>query len=100
MVAEKLHAMVEVGHANSRMKDFYDIMRLSQEFDFDGAELATSIAKTFERRGTEIPRGELVAFSEAFVNDEAKRGQWKAFTRKAGVDGADDFGEVVASVRC
>ena len=41
VIAEKFQAMVKLGLANSRMKDFYDIWLLSQQFDFDGAILST-----------------------------------------------------------
>jgi len=39
MVAEKLEAMVRLGVANSRMKDFYDVWLLSRLFEFDGRTL-------------------------------------------------------------
>jgi polyisoprenoid-binding protein YceI len=38
VVAEKLEAMVHLGIANSRMKDFFDIDFLARSFEFDGAE--------------------------------------------------------------
>jgi predicted nucleotidyltransferase component of viral defense system len=40
VVAEKFQAMVALGMANSRMKDFLDIWLLSRQFDFDGKTLA------------------------------------------------------------
>ncbi len=33
VIAEKAEAVVYLGNLNSRMKDFYDIWRLSQQFD-------------------------------------------------------------------
>ncbi|MBU1239821.1 nucleotidyl transferase AbiEii/AbiGii toxin family protein [Myxococcota bacterium] len=36
VVSEKLDAIVQLGLANSRMKDFYDRMVLAKNFDFDG----------------------------------------------------------------
>ena len=38
VVAEKVEAMVHLGSLNSRMKDFYDVWRLSQQFEFDDTE--------------------------------------------------------------
>ena len=55
VIAEKFQAMVALGRANSRMKDFYDIWLLSQSFPFDDDRQARAIAATFERRETEIP---------------------------------------------
>jgi predicted nucleotidyltransferase component of viral defense system len=52
VVAEKLEAMVQLGIANSRMKDFYDIVVLSRMFEFDGQLLVQAIRATFERRKT------------------------------------------------
>lgn len=49
-IAEKLHAMVELGLANSRMKDYYDLWFLSTEFPFDGTVLANAVRATFNRR--------------------------------------------------
>ena len=39
VIAEKLEAMVALGMANSRMKDFYDHFTLAQNFHFDGIVL-------------------------------------------------------------
>ena len=50
-IAEKFHAMVELGEANSRMRDFYDIRVLAERRAFDGATLAGAISSTFKRHG-------------------------------------------------
>jgi len=47
VVAEKFHAMVELGLANSRMKDFYDIWFLRAVFEFDGGLLGAALRATF-----------------------------------------------------
>lgn len=39
VVAEKLEAMVQLGLANSRMKDFYDLLVMSRTFAFEGEPL-------------------------------------------------------------
>jgi Nucleotidyl transferase AbiEii toxin, Type IV TA system len=56
VIAEKFQAMVALGRANSRMKDFYDIWVLTKTFDFAPDRLALAIAATFARRQTAIPR--------------------------------------------
>ena len=43
VVAEKLESMVQLGMANSRMKDFYDLAFLARDFDFDHEVLARAI---------------------------------------------------------
>jgi predicted nucleotidyltransferase component of viral defense system len=82
VVAEKLQAMVMLGIANSRMKDFYDLYVLSRDFAFDGEVLSRAIRATFKRRKTEIPREMPMALTDEFERDETKSIQWKAFIRK------------------
>jgi len=79
VIAEKFQAMVTLGLANSRMKDFYDIWILSKSFEFDGDRLARAIAATFARRQTAIPVDLPDALTPAFANDEQKQRQWSAF---------------------
>lgn len=84
VVAEKLQAMVVLGIANSRMKDFYDLNVLARDFAFDGAILTRAIKATFKRRKTEIPHETPLALTEEFGRDGTKSVQWKAFVSKGG----------------
>ncbi len=84
VVAEKLEAMVQLALANSRMKDFFDIVILARTFEFDGSELVSAIRATFARRGTDIPDDVPVAWTPAFSADSSKQTQWTAFVRKSG----------------
>ena len=86
VIAEKLEALVKLGIANTRMKDFYDLWKLSQDFDFDGTLLAESIKSTFERRGTEVPTSTPLALTDEFSRDNEKARQWQAFLRKSGLE--------------
>lgn len=85
VVAEKLQAIVVLGIANSRMKDFYDLYVLARDFAFDGATLTAAIKATFKRRKTEVPHGTPLALREEFGRDDLKSVQWRAFVRKAGL---------------
>jgi hypothetical protein len=82
MVAEKIEAMVRLGVANSRMKDFYDVWLLSRLFDFDGRTLCEAVHNTFKRRSTPLPGGLPMAFTHEFRKDAQKQTQWRAFVRK------------------
>ena len=82
VIAEKYHAMVMLGLANTRMKDFFDIATIAQRTDLNGATLAQAIAATFARRGTALPTQPPVALTREFGEAEAKRRQWQAFLRK------------------
>ncbi len=99
VVAEKLEAMVQLGMANSRMKDFYDVAVLGRIFDFDGTLLARAIRATFERRKTPLPVTVPVALTAEFAEDSTKKTQWSGFTRKAGIRGAGSLAETIAAVR-
>ncbi len=79
VIAEKFHAMVLLGRANTRMKDFYDIWVLARSHDFDGDALAQALAATFARRKTEIPAEPPDALTQAFAKDPTKVQQWEAF---------------------
>ena len=80
VIAEKFHAMIARGLANSRMKDFYDVWVLSKSYTFD-TRLARAIAATFHRRRTEIPEMLPDAFTPGFFRDQGKIQQWSAFVR-------------------
>ncbi|ALA17794.1 MULTISPECIES: nucleotidyl transferase AbiEii/AbiGii toxin family protein [unclassified Chelatococcus] len=86
VIAEKFQAMVALGRANSRMKDFYDIWILSRSFAFDDDRLSRAIAATFARRNTEIPTGLPDALTTDFAADEQKQRQWKAFIGDVALD--------------
>lgn len=88
VVAEKFQAVVALGIANTRMKDFYDLYRLSETQEFDGETLATAIRATFERRGTAIPSELPLGLGEAFASDEDKQAQWRAFLKRGRLDNA------------
>ncbi len=99
VVAEKLQAMVALGIANSRMKDFYDLWSLSGDFAFDGRLLSEAISRTFVRRRTSLPATVPLALTPAFAADRAKAVQWTAFVRKTGVATDRDLGAIVAALR-
>lgn len=86
VIAEKFQAMVMLGLANSRMKDFYDVWILSRSYDFDEDRLSRAIAATFERRGTAIPFDEPEALTQTFATDAGKQRQWAAFVRDLAIE--------------
>ena len=96
VVAEKVEAMLYLGELNSRMKDFFDVWRLSRLHSFDARTLSVAIRATLENRKTEVIlfdelREELLASSD-------KQAQWTAFLRNAGVDGPDSFANLLDSL--
>ena len=79
VAAEKFEAIVVLGLANSRVKDFYDILAMSRLLSFDGTTLTAAIRATFERRATVIPRELPPPFTHAFSEDPQKIRQWRSF---------------------
>lgn len=95
-VAEKAEAMVKLALANSRMKDFYDLVVLARQFPFDGERLRTAVAATFARRGTPLPSVPPTALTERFAADDTKLKQWRAFRARSGLsDQPEELGDVV-----
>lgn len=88
VVAEKLHAMVVLGERNTRLKDFYDLFVLSQQFRFLGEPLTAAIAATFERRRTTITADVPVALTSRFYSDDARNERWRAYLRSNEIPGA------------
>ncbi len=100
VVAEKFQAMVMLGIANSRMKDFYDLWVLARQFDFQGPLLCQAIRATFERRRTPVPAQVPVALSSEFAQDRGKQTQWRAFISKGKLDtGGVGLDEVIDTLR-
>jgi hypothetical protein len=87
VVAEKFQAMVILGIANSRMKDFYDLWVLARQFTFKGRVLCQAFEATFQRRRTALPTDPPVALSAAFSSDKDKLRQWQAFLKKGKLQG-------------
>jgi hypothetical protein len=98
VAAEKLEAIVSLGMANSRMKDYFDLRALAREGALDARLLGDAIAATFQRRGTEVPVGVPLGLSDEFARDTAKRAQWKAFLGKNRLE-APALEDVIEEVR-
>ena len=96
-IAEKLHAMVVLGAANSRMRDFFDVYALSERERFDVTLLADAVRATFERRRTAIPAVLPLALTPEFAAMREKQAQWQGFLNKNGLTSAPaDLGQVIA----
>ena len=95
VIAEKYQAMVMLGRANSRMKDFFDLAVIAQRTELDGATLAAAIAATFARRQTALPTERPLALTKEFSDDAAKLRQWQAFLNKNRIVAAS-LGDTVA----
>ena len=99
VIAEKLHVMLHRGLLNSRMKDFYDLWLLMNNFDFEIDIVKEAIKETFENRKTDIILDSVI-FSEEFDNNPDKDIQWKAFINKsAGLPAPDKFKTIAKNIK-
>lgn len=85
VVAEKLEALVVLGDRNSRIKDFFDLYHLATRFEFDRADLAEAVRRTFARRQTPIPLDEPIGLTPAYWQNPSRPAQVRAFARRAGI---------------
>ena len=99
VVAEKFQAMVNLGLANSRMKDFYDICVIAHTMNLDGELLSQAVKATFERRKTPISTKPLYLFGHDFTQDKSKHTQWNAFKNKNNLNIETEFAEAVYEVQ-
>ncbi|MHA1646683.1 MAG: nucleotidyl transferase AbiEii/AbiGii toxin family protein [Promethearchaeota archaeon] len=60
-IAEKIHSIYFLGNANTRMKDYYDLYKLSELLKLNQIVLLKAIKMTFERRETNISSEELLS---------------------------------------
>lgn len=97
VVAEKFEAIVSLGYANSRFKDFYDIYMLMKNFNFDGKELSRAIEETFHHRKTSLT--DIVAFEEKFYEDRERIARWNAFINKKRTTSRLEYGDVVEEIK-
>ena len=97
LISEKFEAIVSLGFANSRFKDFYDIYEVSKNFDLNGIELQKAILETFNNRKTHIE--EIVAFNDEFIDDKVRIKRWDSFIKKNQIDVYINFKETMEHIK-
>ena len=98
VIAEKLEAIVSLGVRNSRMKDYYDLLTMSVEYEFDGSLLRDAIASTFSRRKTELPSGIPVGLNSEQILTQDKKTQWDAFLKRSDLNINVEFGKAISRI--
>lgn len=97
VIAEKLDAILRRFELTSRMKDFYDIYYIAQNFDFQGFILQEALYETFCHRKTDYNNTSFLRIC-ALVNDESIKKRWKNFLIK--MPGIDiDFTVVIDGIQ-
>lgn len=97
VLAEKLATAIELGQANTRIRDYVDIFRLTGDHDFTAEAIVKALRATTGYRGTE-----LVAMSTAIGRiGVLRRSDYLAYRRNLGPDAAGlpgTFAAVLAAV--
>lgn len=100
VVAEKFETIVKRGMANSRMKDYYDLLVLRDDEGLDRDMAVKALMRTFARRGTKVPIEVPEGLSDGFAEDFSKQIQWASFLRKNRLSvGARTLLDVVRELR-
>ena len=94
VIAEKLHAIVDLADQSSRMKDYYDLYIIMNKEKYDAAVLQEAIVHTFENRHTTY-NANTMFFREDFADNQQMLVRWNAFIRKITKDTEVTFAEVV-----
>lgn len=87
-IAEKLDAILSLMEFSSRMKDYFDIYYLANQFDFDGPTLSKALQRTFENRGHAFTLAHFRQMT-AFATDDEMQKKWNAFSKKIDAQTAD-----------
>jgi hypothetical protein len=100
-VAEKLEAVVVLGHANSRIKDYYDLGMLPRARAFEGELLVEATRRTFGRRATPIPDGVPDGLSDEFARTPLHASRWRGFLDKGQLLATDPLNleQIVREIR-
>lgn len=85
VVAEKFQTMINRGRYNSRMKDYFDLYRITKVHQFDYTLLSEAIKATFENRDTTFNEDHDF-FTEDFGKDAILNQQWRNYTRKMNLE--------------
>ncbi len=81
VIAEKFQAMVFLGEINTRYKDFWDLIMLSQTSEFLAQDLQAALTRTFQHRGTTFEEAKIL-FSASLNPHPIKELQWTAYLKK------------------
>ena len=98
VIAEKMHAVIDLADQSSRMKDYYDLYNLLSKEKYDTDTLQEAIIKTFENRHTSYDANTMF-FRRDFADNSQMQVRWKAFLRKITKEDDTSFPKVVTYIQ-
>lgn len=94
VIAEKMHAVIDLADQSSRMKDYYDLYQILSANQYDAEILKEAIKCTFENRHTKY-KTDTMFFRTEYPNNAGMQIRWKAFMRKITNKNELSFSDVV-----
>lgn len=98
VIAEKLHAVVDLADQSSRMKDYYDLYTILHNEKLDADVLQEAIIRTFENRHTPYDDNTMF-FRKEFSENRQMQVRWQAFIKKITKNTELAFAEVVTYIQ-
>lgn len=98
VIAERMHAVIDLADQSSRMKDYYDLYNLLSKEKYDSETLQEAIIRTFENRHT-LYDANTMFFRKDFAANSQLQTRWNAFLRKITKESDVSFSEVVAYIQ-
>lgn len=98
VIAEKMHAIVDLADQSSRMKDYYDLYYILSKGDYDRDTLQDAITRTFENRHTSYDANTMF-FRKDFADNQQMQARWQAFLHKIRKNVDVTFADVVVYIQ-
>lgn len=98
VIAEKMHAIIDLADQSSRMKDYYDLYNILHNETYQPATLQEAVLQTFKNRHTPYSANTMF-FRKDFGNNLQMQIRWEAFLRKITKDGALLYTDVVTFIQ-
>jgi len=98
VIAEKMHAVIDLADQSSRMKDYYDLYHLLNTLPYDKEILKEAVHRTFANRRTPY-RDDAKFFRTDFPDSPQMQTRWEAFIKKINSDSSITFADVARKLQ-
>ncbi len=96
VIAEKFQAIVYLGLASSRMKDFFDILFLAENNVFELQKIKIALEATFVRRETSLENRYFI-YEDSYIAEKER--MWRTYIKKIGAEKTFDFSQVIKRIK-
>lgn len=98
VIAEKLHAVVDLADQSSRMKDYYDLFTILNNEQYDENILQEAVIRTFMNRHTSFDANTMF-FRQEFPENQQMQIKWQAYIKKITKTTNRSFTEVATYIQ-